>query len=287
MIASSITVAVASPRSLTRSTDCGDDGAEARRRLLTDAARTAREIRAMLLLIARLQGRRPQDALDFSRALRPEALDAAAAADVETAVLVEQNARLVRDLRGLQVLVSRLGTSRPGSAHPNGDGQRSRTVGLVGGAAACGTGRNGRLIVQGRVIRMPRDGSCLFHSLAYGLGGNTSAVQLRQEIADFIEEQPETVVGGSALKDWIMWESGEQAADYATCLRSAGEWGGAIEMSVCSLLRQACIHVYFEADGGDFQLMCSFNEVAGPPQAVLIVRTLYRPGHYDAFEAHE
>ncbi len=35
----------------------------------------------------------------------------------------------------------------------------------------------------GRVVPQPGDGSCLFHSLAYGLGGGASATALRRECA--------------------------------------------------------------------------------------------------------
>eukprot|EP00656_Telonema_subtile_P019559 TRINITY_DN20792_c0_g1_i1.p2 TRINITY_DN20792_c0_g1~~TRINITY_DN20792_c0_g1_i1.p2 ORF type:complete len:148 (-),score=21.31 TRINITY_DN20792_c0_g1_i1:166-609(-) len=38
-----------------------------------------------------------------------------------------------------------------------------------------------------RVVRQPGDGSCLFHSMAYGLG-HRSATGLRREIAEFIAE---------------------------------------------------------------------------------------------------
>merc|ERR1712032_898265 len=41
-----------------------------------------------------------------------------------------------------------------------------------------------------RVICQPGDGSCLFRSLAYGLGGGTNASSLRREIAAFILRNP-------------------------------------------------------------------------------------------------
>jgi hypothetical protein len=34
------------------------------------------------------------------------------------------------------------------------------------------------IVANARVVRQPGDGSCLFHSLAHGLGDGTSALQV-------------------------------------------------------------------------------------------------------------
>ena len=57
-----------------------------------------------------------------------------------------------------------------------------------------------------RVVRQPGDGSCLFHSMAYGLGG-TSASSLRREIADWIAANPRLEIAETPVSDWVRWDS--------------------------------------------------------------------------------
>ena len=52
-----------------------------------------------------------------------------------------------------------------------------------------------------RVVRQPRDGSCLFHSLAHSVGSD--AETLRAQIADQISNCPDAKIGGVALRDWV------------------------------------------------------------------------------------
>merc|ERR1712039_994842 len=100
------------------------------------------------------------------------------------------------------------------------------------------------------------DGSCLFHSLAFGLPA--SATSLRQEIANFIEAHPDTVIAGQPVHDWVLWESGSTVEDYADNMRMGGEWGGAIEMAVCSHLWAVDIRVYERTARGFFRI-CAFD----------------------------
>lgn len=57
-----------------------------------------------------------------------------------------------------------------------------------------------------RVVRQPGDGSCLFHSMAYGLGG-TSATSLRRDIADWIAAHPRHEIAETPVSDWVRWDS--------------------------------------------------------------------------------
>ena len=60
----------------------------------------------------------------------------------------------------------------------------------------------GNLIVdKAKVVSMPADGDCLFHSLAHGLGG-TNATRLRREIATFIGNNPDLEIADVPLKEW-------------------------------------------------------------------------------------
>ena len=45
-------------------------------------------------------------------------------------------------------------------------------------------------------------GSCLFHSMAYGIGG-VSASSLRPQIGAFIAKNPNLEIAETPLKDWV------------------------------------------------------------------------------------
>lgn len=83
--------------------------------------------------------------------------------------------------------------------HKDARGGRPKDIGA-------GSGGNFTLS-KGREVRMPGDGSCLFHSLCYGLGKG-SAHSLRQEIAGFISRNGSLSIAGDTLKEWIEWDGG-------------------------------------------------------------------------------
>lgn len=68
-----------------------------------------------------------------------------------------------------------------------------------------------------RVVRQPGDGSCLFHSMAYGLGG-TSATALRRDIADWIGANPRHEIAETPVSDWVRWDSSWCVVVYRLCL---------------------------------------------------------------------
>ena len=100
------------------------------------------------------------------------------------------------------------------------------------------------LVLRARVVPQPGDGSCLFHSLADS--SKSEPLQLRHAIADFIESQPDTPIGGEPLREWVKWDSCLSPDTYAVRMRGAGSWGGAIEIAVrcASRMRTPCIHAH-------------------------------------------
>merc|ERR1712194_621621 len=82
----------------------------------------------------------------------------------------------------------------------------------------------GRLVVRdARMVRQPGDGSCLFHSLCYGLklnggGRGQEAKQLRQDPARFIAKNPQLEISGDTLEEWIKWTRKPQ------CETTQTEW---------------------------------------------------------------
>ena len=131
-------------------------------------------------------------------------------------------------------------------------------------------------------VRQPGDGSCLFHSLAYGLGGGYRARALRRQIANFIRQNPDLDIADSPLRDWIKWESNTSVSTYASRM-AVGGWGGGIEMAACSRLISCNIHVYEK--GGYFSSGFKRISCFDMPGATKTVHILYGGRvHYDALQ---
>ena len=136
----------------------------------------------------------------------------------------------------------------------------------------------------GRVVRQPGDGSCLFHSLSYGIGGG-NATTLRHEICDFISKNSHYKISEVPLSDWVKWDSGTSSGAYAKKMKGR-HWGGGIEMAVCSYIKKCNVHVYEKSRyGNGFKRISAFDYPKNP-ERVPIVRVVYQGGiHYDALEA--
>ena len=135
---------------------------------------------------------------------------------------------------------------------------------------------------QARILPQPGDGSCLFHSLSYGLR-NTSATQLRAEVADFIAGNPNAEVAGNPLKDWVLWDSGMDVKAYASTMRTGARWGGAVEIAICAQIKRVAVHIY-EQGGGGFARISTF----GSDDSGQIVNVHYGGRvHYDALQLME
>ena len=104
------------------------------------------------------------------------------------------------------------------------------------------------------LIRQPGDGSCLFHSLAYGLSGRSSNTKvsrkLRLDIANFIREHPEHKIAGVTIADWVHLDSELSVDAYSKTMTKESSWGGALEIAVCGILKGVNIHVYEAMDDG-------------------------------------
>ena len=131
-----------------------------------------------------------------------------------------------------------------------------------------------KFVSRGRVVPQPGDGSCLFHALAFGLGG-TSARALREEAAQLIERQPHSQIIGTALQDWVKMDSGRSVSGYVGQLRR-GAWGGGIELAVLAKSRRVMVEVY-EARRGGFARIAKFGEGRKAVQVLYQGRL-----HYDA-----
>lgn len=146
-------------------------------------------------------------------------------------------------------------------------------------------GSGGKLTLKGgRTVPQPGDGSCLFHSLCFGLnggqrGGRDNASKLRREIAQFVQQNPRLKISGDTLEEWVRWDANTSVSNYARRM-AVGGWGGGIEMAACSLLKKVNVHVYERRRGGAYERISCFDS---PEASKRTVHVLYQGGvHYDA-----
>jgi len=138
----------------------------------------------------------------------------------------------------------------------------------------------GQTLHTARVVRQPGDGSCLFHSMSYGLSDGTSASALRRQICAFIAKYPKLNIADTPLSDWIKWDSGGSVSSYVARM-SCGAWGGGIEMACMSVLKDVNVHVYERSRFG-YTRISAFDHPEDP-ESKRTVRVLYCGGvHYDA-----
>jgi len=157
--------------------------------------------------------------------------------------------------------------------HPDAQkGKGSHHMGASGGNA---------YLPQGKVVRQPGDGSCLFHSMSYGLrahGVNANAGRLRKEIAQFVQTKPNYKISDTPVRDWVKWDAGCSVQTYCSRM-SRGGWGGGIEMAACSRLKTVNVHVYERSRKGGYKRISCFD----CPGSAKTVHVLYCGGvHYDA-----
>eukprot|EP00929_Paragymnodinium_shiwhaense_P062079 TRINITY_DN3099_c0_g1_i1.p1 TRINITY_DN3099_c0_g1~~TRINITY_DN3099_c0_g1_i1.p1 ORF type:complete len:469 (+),score=85.81 TRINITY_DN3099_c0_g1_i1:82-1407(+) len=141
---------------------------------------------------------------------------------------------------------------------------------------------NGNFVLRNaRFVPQPGDGSCLFHSLCFGLNqGRHAADRLRKELAAFVKANPNLEIAGDTMAEWVHWDSGKSCASYASTMAAGRRWGGGIEMAACSHLKKVNVHVYEKnRRAGGFKRISCFDY----PQARKTIHVLYQGGiHYDA-----
>jgi hypothetical protein len=124
----------------------------------------------------------------------------------------------------------------------------------------------------------------LFHSIAHGLaayGNHEDGYTIRQQVANFLAQNPDREIAGNSLRSWVDWDSRTTVNNYSSRLTSGGFWGGAIEMAACAQLYGVDIAVYEEEYfGGGFRRISDFL-ADSRPRGYVAVLYLGRM-HYDA-----
>ena len=156
------------------------------------------------------------------------------------------------------------------------------------------------LLRHGTVRPQPPDGSCLFHSLRFGLSRiaaarnvPTSTHGLRSHLARWVGAHASLRLADTPLSSWVQWDSGLSTQAYANRMERSG-WGGGIEIAACSHSFAVNVWVYEKRRGnGGFERISTFDAPKTAPGssaagAVSLglertVHVLYKGGcHYDA-----
>jgi hypothetical protein len=132
------------------------------------------------------------------------------------------------------------------------------------------------------IVAQPMDGSCLFHSLSYGVDDGSDASSLRHDISRYIGDNPDMVIAGTALKDWIKFDTGGKVAAYAAEM-AGGTWGGGIEIEAFTRLKDVNVHV-FETCPGGYRRICCFDQSDDQRTVGLLYQGRE---HYDALVINE
>lgn len=111
------------------------------------------------------------------------------------------------------------------------------------------------VVKNARVVPQPGDGSCLFHSLSYGLG-SSNAQALRREISTYIAKNPEATVADTSFRDWVKYDSGHEGVGTYASKMSTGGWGGGIEMAALTKMKNVNVHVYEKCSQGFKRISC-------------------------------
>ena len=165
--------------------------------------------------------------------------------------------------------------------------RRAATAREAATAAACHTNKLRPLETRPfRIEQQPRDGDCLFHSLADQMSlVNKSSPKtvrhLRDELGRFMVTNPHLHVAGEPLSYWVGHSEGLSVADYAAQVHRLGVWGGALEMAAVSHIYHCDVYVY-QRDGNHLRCISRFEPPAGQlPNACFAL--LYVNGcHYES-----
>lgn len=134
-----------------------------------------------------------------------------------------------------------------------------------------------------QVERMPSDGACLFHALAYQLcstGYCQHGFSLRECVTDFVLRMQDFEVAGVSLRSWVECGLGIKVSTYIELLATGAIWGGAIEMAIVAHLFCVRIVVLYAPRDGCLCQIASFSPTLDSQRAVLLL--LYTGTHYDA-----
>jgi len=158
--------------------------------------------------------------------------------------------------------------------------RKARSLFAEGNASGCNMSGT---IVSGTIVEQPKDGSCLFHSIAHGLDDRTCSSELRRDIAAFIAARPSEKIANTSIEDWVKMVTGQNHQSYAKLLADPDTWGGDLELAVATRIMDVNINVFEPQEPkGHFRCIASFGRPGRPGGTVDVVYHSKPWRHYDA-----
>ena len=133
------------------------------------------------------------------------------------------------------------------------------------------------------VVKVPGNGSCLFHSVQVAAGEKFQVQQLRQMVAEAVVRDAGVHFNGMPLGEWIHSETEMTPQAYAKAI-SANAWGGQIELHLLAQELKTPIQVYTESTMDAHAYQHSFSPTGLNAQGAESepIRVLLNKEHYDA-----
>ena len=140
---------------------------------------------------------------------------------------------------------------------------------------------------SGKLIKQPADGSCLYHTLVFGLRHANlkppPASHLRLNMATWAALHARLVVHGKTLHTWLRWEAGGSESYQQYCDRQAlCGWDGVIEIIVATRMFQVAVAVWVPLERCRFRRTALFEPDGAAKATIHVCRT--GGVHYDYLE---
>ncbi|KOO53306.1 hypothetical protein Ctob_016588, partial [Chrysochromulina tobinii] len=137
-------------------------------------------------------------------------------------------------------------------------------------------------VFSGTVVKMPRDGTCLLHSLLNSLKLG-DAKEMREQVTTWLRANPNHPFAGTTLADLAFGETGEQWQEYCNRMQHEHVWAGIPELVASAHVYRACIRVFANAGPGRFHLWAVLGEMPTVLNASIPpIDVVYGSNHYDS-----
>ena len=127
---------------------------------------------------------------------------------------------------------------------------------------------------------VPGDGNCLFHSI--GCSVNLVQNQIRELVSKYILKHKNKKFNGLSLEEWIKMESEMSVEVYAQYILRNGEWGGNMELYVCSQVFKINLFI-LKRDINKYKIISSYVYENDAKNVFLI----YNGAHYNYLKVVE
>jgi len=109
------------------------------------------------------------------------------------------------------------------------------------------------------VVSIPSDGNCQFAAIAFHLGGNTSARDVRHTVVQYLQSSPTITPDCPSISvDSLVAETGGNFSSYLTKMSMNGTWGDGLTLAAAASIYGRSITVVTDS-GAKFTVEASSN----------------------------